>query len=157
MEPNELSVLLADDDDDARGALAELLARRGVVTAQAADGQDALDRLAGGEPPCVILLDWVMPRVDGEAFLQARAASPVLSTIPVIVVSATHAAAEDPRVAAFVQKPVPVDQLAAVVRRTCHAACPAWLRARRGCAQPCAAPPELPLSPPPPTRPPRTA
>ena len=140
MEPNQLSVLLADDDGASREALAELLSRRGIATAQAADGQAALDRLGAGVPPCMILLDWVMPRVDGEAFLQARAASPVLSTIPVIVVSATHAPAEDPRVTAFLQKPVSVDRLAAAVRQTCRTACPAWMRAQRGCAPACPGP-----------------
>ena len=137
MEPDELTVLLADDAGASREALAELLARRGIATAQSADGQAALDRLAEGEPPCMILLDWVMPRVDGEAFLRARAALPVLSTVPVIVVSATHAPAEDGRVTAFLPKPVAVEQLVAVVRHTCRTACPAWMRARRGCTPAC--------------------
>ena len=88
----------------------------------------------------MILLDWVMPRVDGEAFLRARAASPVLSTIPVIVVSATHGPAEDPRVAAFLPKPVAVERLVGLVRHTCRTACPAWLRAQRGCAPACPGP-----------------
>jgi CheY-like chemotaxis protein len=140
MAANQLAVLVADDDDATRAAIAELLARHGIEASIAADGQAALERLTQGEPPCMILLDWVMPRMDGEAFLAARAASDRLSTIPVVVMSATHAPVADRRINAFLPKPVVVSELVSVLRATCRAACPAWLREQRGCALGCPGP-----------------
>jgi CheY-like chemotaxis protein len=113
--------------------VAEVLSLRGIATTGVADGLDALARLDEAEPPCMILLDWVMPRLDGEGFLAARAASPRLSTIPVIVMSATHAAAADPRVNAYLPKPLAASVLIETLRETCRTACPPWLRERRGC------------------------
>jgi CheY-like chemotaxis protein len=133
MRPNQLAVLVADDDEGTREALLEVLAGRGIAATVAADGRGALDLISEADPPCMILLDWVMPRLDGEGFLAARAASPRLSAIPVIVMSATHAPAADPRVTTFLQKPLAASLLVETLRETCRTACPPWLRERRGC------------------------
>jgi CheY-like chemotaxis protein len=134
MAANELAVLVAEDDDATRTAVAELLSHHGIGATLAADGLDALALITGADPPCMILLDWVMPRMDGETFLEARAASERLSTIPVVVMSATHAPITDPRITAFLPKPIAVGVLVSVLKETCRTACPPWQRARRGCA-----------------------
>jgi two-component system response regulator MprA len=118
-------VLVADDDCPLREAIAEALEREGHRVISAVDGQHALEQLAEGIRPCAILLDWMMPRVDGEAFLTSRAASPSLSSIPVFVISATHSPASDARIQGFLQKPFTLDDLLALVRGICDAHCDA--------------------------------
>jgi len=140
MGANELAVLVAEDDDATRLAVAELLTHHGIVATVVADGRSALELIAEGDPPCMILLDWVMPRMDGQAFLEARAASARLSTIPVVVMSATHAPIADQRIHAFLPKPIVVSKLVSVLRATCRTACPTWLREHRGCTVGCPAP-----------------
>jgi two-component system, OmpR family, response regulator MprA len=118
-------VLVADDDHPLREAITEVLEREGHRVISAVDGQHALDQLAQGAHPCAILLDWMMPRVDGEAFLTSRAASASLSSIPVFVISATHSPATDARIQGFLQKPFSLDDLLTLVRGVCKAHCDA--------------------------------
>ena len=69
-------VLIVEDDDDVRDAIAELLADHAYSPVAAANGQDALDRLQKpDERPCVILLDLMMPVMDGWTFRAAQRAN----------------------------------------------------------------------------------
>ena len=130
MSGRPLLVLVADDDGDVRDALAHVLEEEGMRVALAADGQHALERLAEErEIPCAVLLDWVMPRTDGESFLRARAASESLARIPVFVMSATHSPAGDPRIQGFLPKPFAVEALLPALRAVCDEHCPAPRRA----------------------------
>jgi CheY-like chemotaxis protein len=129
-------VLVADDDDSLREALSEALVSQGFATALAVDGQHALELVADGVAPCLILLDWVMPRMNGKAFLDARARSVHLSSIPVVVVSATHvplpAGAENQE---FLSKPFSLGELLTTVRNVCQSHCPASRRLTRACTR----------------------
>jgi len=127
--PQPQLVLVAEDDDDVRDALVQVLETEGFQVMPAIDGRDALDRLGQVEPPCAIVLDWVMPRIGGESFLAARADSDRLSRIPVFVVSATHLIVSDNRVQGFLEKPFAVDDLLLLLRRVCGAHCPEERRA----------------------------
>jgi CheY-like chemotaxis protein len=83
------AVLLVDDDVAIREALAEALVEEGFPVHAAQNGREALDWLQqNGDTPCVVLLDLMMPVMDGRTFLGLRGADPSLSKIPVIVVSA---------------------------------------------------------------------
>jgi CheY-like chemotaxis protein len=85
------SVLIVEDDDDIRISLAESLALYGYEVALARDGQEALDRLRSGLPqPRLILLDLMMPGVDGWQFRAEQEKDPRLSEIPVVVLSAVE-------------------------------------------------------------------
>jgi two-component system, chemotaxis family, sensor histidine kinase and response regulator PixL len=128
-----LLVLLAEDDDDLRESLAQILRDRGIRVAQAVDGQDAIEQVARGVAPCAILLDWVMPRLGGDGFLRARSQSAELSSIPVFVTSGTHGPAGDLRIQGCLSKPFDVDQLLSMLRRVCDV-CPASRRVGRDCA-----------------------
>ncbi|MFL5274457.1 MAG: response regulator [Anaeromyxobacteraceae bacterium] len=118
-------MLVADDDEDLREALAQILDAHCIRVVLAADGQHALDHLAQGVSPCAILLDWMMPRVDGEAFLTARAESAFLSSIPVFVISASHRPTGDPRIHGFLSKPFDIEDLLPMLRGVCGEHCPA--------------------------------
>jgi class 3 adenylate cyclase len=80
-------VLIVDDSRMNRMTLVRLLERLGHVTVEAEDGRQALDLLAGGVPVDLVLLDLVMPIMDGFTTLATMRADPALAAIPVIVVS----------------------------------------------------------------------
>ena len=84
-------VLVVDDDDGIRHALQQVFEDEGYEVSTASNGRDALDKieqmgLAG--PPCVIVLDLMMPVMDGREFLTHRTGDPSLRAVPVVVVSA---------------------------------------------------------------------
>jgi CheY-like chemotaxis protein len=85
------SVLIVDDDLDIREVLSETLAERGFDVATAANGLEALGKLRElGVRPSVILLDLMMPIMDGYAFLEQRRLDPMLAAIPLAIVTAGH-------------------------------------------------------------------
>jgi class 3 adenylate cyclase len=81
------TVLVVDDSRMHRLTLARLLEQLGHEVVEAADGRDALERLRNGSPVDLVLLDLVMPVLDGFETLAAIRADPALARIPVIVVS----------------------------------------------------------------------
>ncbi len=91
-------ILVVDDAVDIATILTLTLRRAGFVVATAADGVDALERLAG-EVPDLIVLDVMMPRLDGLEMLQRIRASPVTAAIPVLLLSARTQVAD--RLAGF--------------------------------------------------------
>ena len=116
-------VLIVDDDPDIRDALGECLRFEGYGVHAAVDGRDALDRLEFGLRPDVILLDLMMPVLNGFDVLQALRERPDWKSIPVVVVSANRGyEAEDLQGAVSVlRKPVNVDRLLAVVEQAATA------------------------------------
>ena len=112
-------ILIVDDDPDIRDALSECLRYEGYDVHAAADGRDALDRLEFGLKPDVILLDLMMPVLNGFEVLLALRTRPEWRTIPVVVVSANRGyQAEDLQGAVgILRKPVNVDRLISVVEQ----------------------------------------
>jgi CheY-like chemotaxis protein len=112
------TVLLVEDDADVRNALQVLLKRQGHRVTCAANGQEALDLLRAGHRPSLIVLDLVMPVMDGWRFRAEQLKDPELARVPVIVVSAdAHAEEHAAGIGAvgYLKKPVRVDRLVAVV------------------------------------------
>lgn len=88
-------ILLVEDDDALRQTVAMLLRREGFEVTEAADGVEGLRALYKLDPlPDCILLDLIMPRVNGQTFLVVKHRDPHLTNIPVIVYTAANA---DPR------------------------------------------------------------
>lgn len=83
------TVLVVEDDPDVRSALAELLSGEGYEVAATADGGEALDTLRAGLRPDVILLDLMMPNVDGWDFRRAQLEDPTLAGVPVVLLTAS--------------------------------------------------------------------
>jgi CheY-like chemotaxis protein len=82
-------VLVVDDDRDIRDSLIEALEEHGYRAAGASNGVEALAVLRGApEPPSLILLDLMMPVMDGQGFREHQLADPSLAGIPVLVMSA---------------------------------------------------------------------
>jgi CheY-like chemotaxis protein len=85
------SVLLVDDDEDTREALSELLRAEGFSVATAQNGREAIRWLRETHPaPSVVLLDLMMPVMDGNEFLRAKQIDPAISLLPVVVMSASQ-------------------------------------------------------------------
>jgi CheY-like chemotaxis protein len=84
-------VLIADDDPDVRESLRLLLELQGYSVEEARNGREALHRLTSDGPPCVIVLDLMMPIMDGWQFRRAQLEDPVLASVPVLVISAVPA------------------------------------------------------------------
>ena len=107
-------LLLVDDDADLRASLAEALGDAGYAVMEAADGQAALV-LLDRERPDLVLLDLLMPVLNGWQFCQSKNENPATAAIPVIAMSA--AVSKDPRspyyieVDDFIAKPVDLDEL----------------------------------------------
>ena len=93
-------VLVIDDEEDLRVALREILEGEGYATAGASNGMEALELLQGSpEMPRLILLDLMMPQMDGWEFLLRIDEDPRLHEIPVALMSAHSSVlrATDPR------------------------------------------------------------
>jgi CheY-like chemotaxis protein len=82
------AVLLIDDDDAIRSSLGEFLEEQGFAVLTACHGAEALDLLKKVERPALILLDFMMPVMNGNEFLTAMRADPALRGIPVVILSA---------------------------------------------------------------------
>lgn len=114
-------MLVVDDDEDVREMLRAVLEREGYDVSAASNGAEAVVALhspaGAAQPPCLILLDLMMPVMDGAMFRRVLDRDPVLSSIPVIVISAVcgRAAAESLRATATLRKPFLPDEVLAAI------------------------------------------
>jgi CheY-like chemotaxis protein len=108
-------VLLVEDDLEISESLAELLRLQGFEVDTAHNGQEALDKLASGELPNLILLDLMMPVMNGWEFREKQLSDAQLAAIPVVVVSAVASQANGLGCAAVLQKPIEPGRLMSVV------------------------------------------
>jgi CheY-like chemotaxis protein len=88
-------VLVVEDDADIREAMVAILESEGYDVSVAGDGAEALAQLKAGSRPCIILLDLMMPVMDGWTFCQETGKDTELAAIPIVVVSALTR--QDPR------------------------------------------------------------
>ena len=110
------TVLIVEDEVTTRDVLIELLEKDGREIVTADDGQEAMERLAKAPCPRVILLDLMMPRMDGWEFLRRQATDPSIANIPTIVLSGSKLPAGAKH---QLSKPVDVDRLRALVDQYC--------------------------------------
>jgi CheY-like chemotaxis protein len=115
------SILVVEDDPDTREMLERFLQLEGFDVRTAANGQLALQALQADSALCVILLDLMMPVMNGWQFRQAQAQDPKLSRIPVVVVTAAGSRDDIPAIEAdgWLSKPVDFDRLLATIAPLC--------------------------------------
>jgi len=114
-------VLIVEDDEDLREMMAQMLTLEGFESAAVANGREALEYLHAAETPDVILLDLMMPVMDGWEFRRQQQADPAIAPVPVIVLSALdQARASTLEADAFLKKPLDFDHLLSLVRNYCQ-------------------------------------
>jgi CheY-like chemotaxis protein len=117
------TVLVVEDDREVLEAIAEVLADSEYTTVAAANGAEALEQLRNAAiRPCLILLDVMMPTMDGWAFRAEQQRDPAIKDIPVVLLSAhtdVRSTAAQMAVAGFLAKPVAIDSLLDTVERFC--------------------------------------
>jgi CheY-like chemotaxis protein len=115
-------ILLVEDDADIRQDLAELLRDEGYSVMTASNGAEALGQLRGGMRPRLILLDLMMPVMNGWEFRVEQLKDPELASIPVVLLSGAadvHHNASTLRVYDFLTKPIQLDRLFKTLERAC--------------------------------------
>ena len=114
------TVLIVDDDPDVRSALRELFEGEGYEVREAENGRAALDILERGLRPCVVLLDLMMPIMDGWDFRAEQVGHRDLTDVPIIIVTAAGFSEDSVRKQfgpiPFIPKPPEADRLVTTVR-----------------------------------------
>jgi two-component system chemotaxis response regulator CheY len=117
-------VLVVEDDQELREAVGSILQEEGCSVRAASNGAEALTLLRGEARPCVILLDLMMPVMNGWQFLEKRKSDAQLEEIPVVVMSAyldmPGFAAPHLPVQATLKKPLDLDRLLDSVNSHCN-------------------------------------
>ncbi len=121
-----IDILLAEDDEDLREAMVDTLSEAGYTIEAVANGRDAIEWLEDrAHPPKLILLDLMMPVMDGWQFLEEREKTPKAASVPVVVLSAAGNFARANDAVGFIRKPIAVKPLLAVVARYFAVSAPA--------------------------------
>lgn len=115
-------VLIIDDHDDVREGLRMLLEADGRTVETARDGREALNKIAGGLRPCIILLELMSPVMNGLEFQQELKSYPQLRPIPILAYAGLKNVQDRARARAVNRSmplPIEIDRLIAAVRDSC--------------------------------------
>jgi CheY-like chemotaxis protein len=117
-----MDVLLVEDEQDARQAVAEILRLEGYSVSGARNGETALSMLRDGARPKLILLDLNMPVMDGWEFFREIEQDGELSQVPIGIITGAGVPQSIPtrkHDAGFLKKPVDIRRLMQMVRSHC--------------------------------------
>lgn len=112
------TVLLVEDDPDIREDLAFLIEERGYPVVTAGNGREALDKLAQMPPPRLVILDLMMPVMDGWQLRAELLKRPDLAQLPVVLLSGVadlQAQAKSLDAVGYLTKPVDLDEIYRVI------------------------------------------
>ena len=113
------SILIVEDEPTIRENLKTLLELEGYRVYAANNGDEGLQVLRNMPRPCLVLLDLLMPVMNGMEFMQAKSHEDAIAAIPVCIVSGVAENPELPGASAFVKKPIEFDGLLKFVRQYC--------------------------------------
>jgi two-component system chemotaxis response regulator CheY len=117
---NKHPVLIIEDDFSIRETFTQALELEGYLVVTAENGAEGIDKLRTMPvSPCLVIMDMVMPVMDGRQFLDAVLADPKISNTPLVVVSATASVATTQGARAFLRKPVDLNVLLDIVEKHC--------------------------------------
>lgn len=116
------SILVVEDDEDIRSAMVDILESEGYHAESATNGQEALELLHKISKPCLVLLDMMMPIMNGREFLDKIMEDAILAPIPVLIVSAIADKSDTTGAVGFLKKPVDIDMVMKMVDRYCNGA-----------------------------------
>lgn len=114
---NERNILIVEDNVDIRSALVEVLNMEGHPTAEANNGRAALNYLHNNPRPSMVLLDMMMPIMNGREFLDALKKEPGCCNIPVIIISAVADRVDTTGAKECIGKPMDLNNLLDVVAK----------------------------------------
>ena len=118
------SILVVDDDPDVRDAIASVLGDEGYGVTSVGNGREALEHLQHRTRPSLILLDMMMPEMDGWLLRQELKKSPELASIPIVILSG-HGDVRDAALALgavdYLRKPLRIESLLEIAERYCRA------------------------------------
>ena len=115
LPPIVAHLLVVDDEPVIRGLLITILEDAGYAVEEAGNGAEALKKVQTS-PPDAVILDLVMPIMDGFQFLERCRALPGCEHLPVVVLSASHSVPSDERVRAFLKKPFDLNAFVTAVQ-----------------------------------------
>lgn len=123
MPDHEHSILVVDDQTDSSDAVGLMLEHHGLKVRIAHNGEEALAVLQRGLRPCLVVVDLMMPKMDGWEFRQRQLSDPQFATIPVVMMSGypnAQKAASTLGVRTVLKKPLSPDRLLSLVNRHCR-------------------------------------
>lgn len=116
-------ILVIDDDLEIRESLADILRDEGYTVISAANGQEGLDYLDSTEKkPCLVLIDLMMPVMDGQDFRRIQISNPEYAAIPTILFSADGQLDKKALSIGFkdyLKKPIDLNELLVIAERYC--------------------------------------
>jgi CheY-like chemotaxis protein len=111
------NILIIEDDESIRAMIASVLEIEGYSVSAAPNGKNAIDIIGKGPTPDIILLDMMMPVMNGWDFLDFIRSNAVTARIPIIVVSAYSEIAKSVKPQAVVPKPVQLKSLLGAIEK----------------------------------------
>lgn len=118
-EAHEKSILVVEDNKEIQESLKMALEIEGYNVFTADNGKEGMEQLAKIPPPCMILLDLMMPVMNGWEFVEEINKNLMLSDIPIVVVSAFGDKKGTPKTDGYIQKPIDLDALLNTVCKHC--------------------------------------
>jgi CheY-like chemotaxis protein len=112
------TVLVVEDEQELREMMRDALELNGYLVVTAEHGQDALDKLGGIEHLCLVILDLLMPVMNGWDFVERMRQRAELASVPVVVHSSAPAS-PPAGVTRVLQKPMNFDRLMSIVGEYC--------------------------------------
>ncbi len=115
-------ILVVEDESDVRAGLAGLISHHGYAVETAANGKEALTKLDTMPPPCLILLDLMMPEMNGWELRAQLLARKDLAEVPVVLVSGTaglEQIARTLKASGCLPKPVDFERLVGIIQAYC--------------------------------------